>query len=88
MRDIRFRRLLIVGSRKDVEEGNYHSKVDPKSVLNSLKAWEVRYLIPVVWVGTPEEAAKKVESWLYWCARNIAEKANSLFRGCRDGLDD
>jgi ERCC4-type nuclease len=54
IRNVRMRRLLIVGSKADVEAGNYHSNISPRSVLHNLNALEVRYLIPVVWVPDPE----------------------------------
>ena len=60
LRGFRFRRLLIVGDRADIEAGNYRSNIRPASVLGSLAAWEVRYSVPVVFEPTPEAAARRV----------------------------
>jgi DNA excision repair protein ERCC-4 len=78
-----FRRLLIVGTREVLEAGLYHSNVNPKAVLASLSAWEVRFNVPVVFSATPQEAGRQVESWCYWIARQIVANANDLLRGCR-----
>jgi hypothetical protein len=43
--------------------------MNPKSVLNSLAAFEVRYDLPVDYFPDPEAAALQVESWLCWTAR-------------------
>jgi len=37
--------------------------------------------IPIVFIPTPEEAALKIEEWIYWFARQMVEEANTL---CRD----
>ena len=84
MRAYSFRRLLIVGNREDIENGKYRSNVSVAAVLASLSSWEVRFGVPVVYSPTPETAARQVESWLFWCAREIVMGANNLFRGCVD----
>ena len=80
LRGFAFARLLIVGSREDIETGSYHSQIKPLSVLNSLLAWEVRYRVPAVFVPTPEAAAEQVESWALWFARESVLQINSLLR--------
>jgi ERCC4-type nuclease len=81
LRGFRFARLLIVGERVQIEEGEYRSQARPKSVLNSLAAFEARYNVPVVFSPTPETAAEQVEAWAYWFAREVCESANGLLRG-------
>jgi DNA excision repair protein ERCC-4 len=83
LRGYRFRRLLIVGSREDVEQGRYRSNIKPQSVLGSLDVWEVRYGVPYTFASTPEEAARVVERWAYLFAREICQEANALLRGCQ-----
>ncbi len=83
LRGYRFKRLLIVGTRQDIEAGRYRSKITPKAILNSLSAFECRHDLPVVWMATPEEAAKQVESWVYWFSRELVEDVNDLLRGHR-----
>lgn len=53
LRGFRFKRLLIVGERKDIETGAYHSNIRPAAILASLAAWEVRFDIPVVFTPNP-----------------------------------
>ena len=82
LRGYRFKRLLVVGSREDITAGQYHSRINPKSVLATLAAFEVRYL-PVVFAATPQEAATIVERWVWYFAREIVKNANDLLRGCQ-----
>lgn len=81
LRGFRFKRLLIVGDRVEVESHQYHSNVSPKTVLHTLAAFEVRFDVPVVWCNTPEAAARQIESWAWWFARELVENANDLLRG-------
>ena len=76
----RFRRLVIVGHRIEVEQRRYRSNLTPKAILGTLAAFEVRHDVPVTWAGTPEEAAAIVERWAWWFARETIEQANDLLR--------
>jgi ERCC4-type nuclease len=80
IRGYRFKRLLVVGKRETIEKGGYQSKLAPKCVLGTLAALETRYDVPVVFADTPEEAAKRIESWVYWYAREMVEQVNQLTR--------
>ncbi len=82
LRGYRFKRLLIVGSREQIEAGDYHSNVKPKAVLATLAALEVRFDVPCVFAPSPKDAARQIESWAYWFAREIVCAANELARGC------
>ena len=82
LRGFWFARLLIVGMREDIASGQYHSKITPRAVLATLAAFEVRFSIPVVFCASPEEAAATIERWVWWCAREVVERANNLLRGC------
>jgi ERCC4-type nuclease len=84
LRGFTFKRLLIVGERADIEERRYHSNVEPKSVLGSVAAWEIRYDVPVVWCPSPEIAAGQIETWAWYFAREVVTAANSLLRGSRE----
>ena len=79
LRGFRFARLLIVGSVQEILRHEYRSRIEPKSVLHSLSAWEARF-IPVVFEPTPEAAAERIESWAYWVAREVVETSNTLLR--------
>lgn len=83
LRGFRFKRLVIVGSREEVEAGHYRSNIRPASVLHSLAAWECRYDVPVVFADTPEAAAALVEGWVWWYCREHVEAVNGLLRGLK-----
>ena len=85
LRGYRFKRLLIVGTREQIETGTYRSDLSPKAVLATLSAIEARFDTPVVFAATPTDAGELVESWTWWVAREIATSANDLLRGCRAG---
>lgn len=80
LRGFHFKRLLIVGRREEIENHGYRSKANPKAILASLGAFEIRYGIPVVWSETPETAAALVEEWVWWYARELVVQANALTR--------
>jgi ERCC4-type nuclease len=78
LRGFRFKRLLIVGTRADVEQHRYRSNLTPKAVFNTLSAFEVRYDLPVVWADEPNAAAFLVEEWAWWFARETLCAVNEL----------
>lgn len=80
LRGYRFKRLLIVGKRSAIEAGRYRSKITPAAVLGTLSAFEIRYEIPVVFEPTPEQAARTVERWAWYAAREAVEAVNSMAR--------
>jgi hypothetical protein len=81
LRGFRFRRLLIVGTREEIEAGVYRSNIKPAAVLGSLAAWEIRYDAPIVFEADPEAAGRRVESWVFWFAREHFECMNAMLRG-------
>lgn len=88
MRGFRFHRLLVVGSRRDIEEGLYRGKLNPRAILSTLAVIETRFDVPVVFAASPEEAAELVETWVWWMAREIACSANDLLRGCESQVGE
>jgi DNA excision repair protein ERCC-4 len=78
LRGFRFKRILITGTEDDITLHRYTSKANPKSVLQSLLAFEVRYEVPVVWGGPPERCALLIQSWAFWFAREIKAAAKHL----------
>lgn len=81
LRGFRLKRLLIIGTRGEIEDGAYRSNIQPSAVLNTLRTFEARYDVPVVYRATPEAGAWQVEEWAYAFAREIALDANGLARG-------
>jgi ERCC4-type nuclease len=81
LRGFRFKRLLVVGTEAEILKGDYRSNIKPAAVLGTLRAFEVRYDVPVVFCETVEAAASRVESWGWWFAREVVETVNDLRRG-------
>jgi ERCC4-type nuclease len=81
LRGFRFRRLLIIGTPQDIIDGAYRSQIKPNAVLGTVATFEIRYDCPVVFEPTPETAARRVECWAWYYAREAVESVNSLFRG-------
>jgi ERCC4-type nuclease len=78
MRSYPFRRLLIIGSEDQIRQSQYHSKVNPQSVIGSLATWEIRFNLPVVFAASAEQAARQLESWAFYSVREIILNANRL----------
>ena len=83
LRGFRFKRLLVVGSRGQIERGEYRSAIRPAAVLGSLAAFEFRYDVPVVFEPTPEAAAARVEGWAWYAAREQLQQVNAMLRGMK-----
>lgn len=80
LRGFRFKRLLVVGTVGAIERGEYRSQVKPAAVLATLATIEARFDVPVVFTHSTEEAARKIESWAFWFAREQIESVNSIAR--------
>jgi ERCC4-type nuclease len=85
LRGFRFKRSLIVGVRAEVDQHRYRSGISPQSVLHTLAAFEVRYEVPVVWEPDTEAAARRIESWAVWFAREVAKDADALAGAAQAG---
>jgi|SRR5260221_1324172 len=88
LRGCPFRRLLIVGSRGLIETQRYRSRISPKAVLSGISCFEVRYQVPVVYCETPEIAARQVESWLYWVARELLLTTERLLQPVQETVTE
>ncbi len=88
LRGYRFKRLLIVGSRQDIEEGNYRSNIKPQSVLHTLSAFECRYDVPVVFIPDAPTAALQVETWVVWYSREIIKTFDAITRPHKIGTHE
>jgi ERCC4-type nuclease len=83
LRGCRFKRLLIIGSEEDVCEHRYHSEITPKAVLGSLRSFEVRYDVPVVWKADPDSAARQVELWAQKFATELCKVSYNVSQAKR-----
>ena len=80
LRGFRFKRLLIVGTEDEILKGDYRSNIKPQAVIGTLRAFEVRYDVPIVFCDTAQTAAARIESWAYWFAREMVQVVNDLWR--------
>ncbi len=80
MRGYSFRRLLIVGTLADIEAHRYRSQTNPKSVIASVTAFEIRYQLPVCYCPTPEAAAAQIERWALYFVRERLIAASETLR--------
>ena len=87
LRGYRFKRLLIVGSREDVERGLYESKANPRSILASLQAFEIRYDLPIVWQPDEAKAAILIETWAVFFAREVVKGYSGYLAGMEAAKD-
>jgi DNA excision repair protein ERCC-4 len=83
LRGFRFKRLLIVGTEAQIQEGEYCSNIRPRAVMSTLGAFEARYDLPVVFKPSPELAAAQIERWAFWFAREMVEVVNDLWRSAQ-----
>jgi len=78
LRGFRFKRLLIVGTEDDIRQGDYHSSANPKAVLGTIAAFEIRYEVPVVFSPTPADAGRLIERWAIYFSREVVLNATHL----------
>lgn len=62
--DFQFFAVLVESSYFELSEGIYRSRLHPRSGVESVSAFEVRYNIPFLFCGNQELAARKCESLL------------------------
>jgi DNA excision repair protein ERCC-4 len=78
MRGYAFRRLLIVGTVEQIERHEYQSRAEPKAVIASVTAFEVRYDMPVTWCSSPSAAAVQLERWACYFLRERLKTAQDI----------
>ena len=81
MRPYDFRRLLIVGTLAQIEAHDYRSQANPKAVIASVFAFEVRYALPVCFCAIPEAAAVQVEQWAWYYVREATKQTEATATG-------
>jgi ERCC4-type nuclease len=83
LRGFRFKRLLVIGTREEIEAHRYRSAILPAAVLGTLAAFEVRYDVPVVFEASPKAGAVRVETWAWYAARERLQEVNAMLLGMR-----
>lgn len=91
LRGYRFKRLLIIGSAEEIDKHvkhikkRYKSKANAACVVASLRAFEHRYDVPVVWAGSATEAAEMIEVWAFYAAREVLKNSAALQNATKKG---
>lgn len=78
IRGYSFRRLLIVGSLAQIEAHEYQSRTEPKAVIASVTAFEIRYGLPVCFIHAPTAAAVQIERWAHYFVREKLSQARTI----------
>ncbi|MFH0958411.1 MAG: ERCC4 domain-containing protein [Pseudomonadota bacterium] len=63
-KEFEYAAVVVEGSYADLASGNYRSRFHPKSAIESISTFEVRYKIPFLFCGDRELAGRKCESLL------------------------
>jgi ERCC4-type nuclease len=70
--------LVIEANLKDLANGNYRSQMNPKSAIQSLLAFSIRYRLPVFFVGSRRYGARVIESLLQKYAREVEKRFEQI----------
>jgi len=73
--------LVIECSLSDLANGNYRSQMGPKSAVQSLLAFSIRYRLPVFFCENRKYGQRVTESLLCKYAREIEQKFNLIQEG-------
>ena len=77
-RGLEYFALIIEASLSDLANGNYRSQMEPKSAIQSLLAFSIRYRLPVWFAESREYGQRFTESLLLKFAREIEKQFNVL----------
>ena len=70
--------LIIEASLSDLANGHYRSQMGPKSAVQSLLAFSIRYRLPIFFTESREYGQRVTESLLCKYAREIERKFNEI----------
>ena len=70
--------LVIEANLSDLVNGHYRSRMNPKSAIQSLLAFSVRYRVPIFFCGSREYAQRITESLLLRYVREIESRFERL----------
>ena len=73
-RGLEYFALIIEASLSDLANGNYRSQMEPKSAIQSLLAFSIRYRLPVWFAESREYGQRFTESLLLKFAREIEKQ--------------
>jgi len=70
--------IVIEASLSDLANGNYRSQMTPKSAIQSLIAFSIRYRLPVFFVENRSYGARVTESLLLKYAKELEKRAQAM----------
>ena len=70
--------LVIEATFRDLVEGNYRSEMNPKSVVQSLVAFSVRYKLPIFFAESREWGERLTESLLSKYAKDVKRRYEAM----------
>lgn len=70
--------VIIESTLADIVGGNYRSKMTPKSAIQSLMAFSVRYRLPVFFAESREYGARVTESLLLKYAKEMEKRIEAI----------
>ena len=70
--------LVVEASLSDIVNGSYHSQMIPKSAIQSLMAFSVRYRLPIFFVESRSYGARITESLLLKYAKELTKRAEAI----------
>jgi ERCC4-type nuclease len=77
-RALDFFALVIECTLSDIVSGNYRSKMTPRSAIQSILTFSVRYRLPVFFVETRNYGARVTESLLLKYAKEMKKRAEAI----------
>ena len=77
-RALDFFALVVECSLTDIVSGNFRSKMTPRSAIQSLLTFSVRYRLPVFFVENRKYGARVTESLLLKYARELEKRMESI----------
>lgn len=72
--------LVIEASLSDLVNGNFRSKMTPKSAIQSLMAFSIRYRLPVFFVENRKYGARITESLLLKYSKEMQKRVETILK--------
>lgn len=77
-RALEYMGLVVEATLSDIINGNYYSDMNPKSVIQSLISFSVRYHLPVWLAGSREHGQRLTESLLLKYAKQLDKRCKLI----------
>lgn len=79
------RAVIVEASWADLENGNFRSRINPKSVCHSALSWMATYRVPILMAGSREAGERAARFFLCNAARKAWERLQQFQRAMEDG---